>query len=78
MSNGKLRPIQVTLEDVPDSDVLAVIEGCLKFDEKKRLTFKEITGRLNEALERCQKESASGEENKEENLRRRFSWSIES
>jgi hypothetical protein len=58
---GSLRPIQATLEDVPDSDVLALIGECLKFDEKKRLTFKEITRRLNEALERCQKEE-SGEE----------------
>ena len=61
VSNGSLRPIQATLEDVPDSDVLALIEECLKFDEKKRPTFKEITRRLNEALERCQKEE-SGEE----------------
>ena len=61
VSNGSLRPIQATLEDVPDSDVLALIEECLKFDEKQRPTFKEITRRLNEALERCQKEE-SGEE----------------
>ena len=65
VSNGSLRPIQATFEDVPDSDVLAMIEECLKFDEKKRPTFKEITRRLNEALERCQKESVSGEEKRE-------------
>lgn len=42
------------------------IEECLKFEEKKRPTFKDITRRLNETLERCQKkESASGEKKSE-------------
>ena len=63
---GVLRPRKVQLSDVPHKDVLEVINDCVQLKAKERPTFKEITRRLNEALERCQKEeSASGEEKKE-------------
>ena len=50
---GTLLPTKLKIEDVPDIDVLNVIEECLEFDSKKRSTFKKIERRLNNALKRC-------------------------
>ena len=53
VARGQLRPIEVTLSDVPDSDVLAVINDCLRYDASMRPSFKEIEKRLSAALKRC-------------------------
>ena len=47
------------------------IEECLKFEEKKRPTFKDITRRLNETLERCQKKESEGERRRAKEVRRK-------
>ena len=53
---GVLRPRKVQFSDCPHKDVLEVINDCVQFKAKEIPTFKEITRRLNEALERCQRE----------------------
>ena len=53
VARGELRPIEVKLSDVPDNDVLAVINDCLRYDSSMRPSFKEIEKRLSEALKRC-------------------------
>ena len=55
IARGELRPIEVALSDVPDSDVLAVINDCLMHDPSVRPSFKGIEKRLSEALKRCRK-----------------------
>ena len=55
VARGELRPFCVQPEEVPDVEIVELINQCLSFDPKERPTFKEIVKRLNEALERCQK-----------------------
>ena len=48
-----LRPIQVAPNDVPEPDVLNIINQCLDADPKKRPTFKQIERRLKKSLKKC-------------------------
>ena len=49
----EIHPIQVSLNDVPDPDVLNIINQCLSVDPKKRPTFKQIERRLKKSLKNC-------------------------
>ena len=51
---GLLRPDPLSVEDVPDPDVLNVMNQCLLFDPLKRPTFLEIVERLGVSLKNCQ------------------------
>ena len=53
VGTGLLRPDPLPEEDVPDPDVLNVINQCLLFDPLKRPTFLEIVERLGESLNNC-------------------------
>ena len=51
-----MRPVRVTIEDVPHVNVLAVINDCIQMQAKARPTFLEIEKRLSVALVECNKE----------------------
>jgi len=51
---GLLRPDPLSVEDVPEPDVLNVMNQCLLFDPLKRPTFLEIVERLGVSLKNCQ------------------------
>ena len=48
---NKLRPNEVERDDLPHPKIKDVIDGCLQFDAKDRLTFIEIEDRLSHILE---------------------------
>ena len=56
VGTGVLRPNPVAEEDVPDLDVLKVIDQCLLFDPLKRPTMDEVVNRLNASLDSCQQQ----------------------
>jgi serine/threonine protein kinase len=61
IARGQLSPEKLDLADVPDGEVLGVIEDCLRFKAKKRPTMKEVERRLTEILNRCREENGEGE-----------------
>jgi hypothetical protein len=61
IARGQLAPEKLDLEDVPDAEVLDVIEECLQFKAKRRPTMKEVERRLTEILNRCRKDAGEGE-----------------
>jgi len=62
IARGQLRPIQVQETDVPDPDVLNIINECLSHKPALRPTFKVIEKRLNKALIRCLKKEMDNDE----------------
>ena len=54
VGTGALRPNFLEEDDVPDPDVLNVVNQCLLFDPLKRPTFVEIVKRLGVSLDNCQ------------------------
>ena len=54
VGTGVLRPNFLEEDDVPDPDVLNVVNQCLLFDPLKRPTFVEIVNRLGVSLDNCQ------------------------
>ena len=51
VAKNKLRPNEVERDDLPHPKIKEIIDGCLQFDAKDRLTFIEIEDRLAEILE---------------------------
>ena len=50
VASNKLRPIDVNRNVLPHSKIKDVIDGCLKFQAKERLTFVEVENLLSEIL----------------------------